>query len=121
MFLPQNEFTVFLILGLASFRLTRLIVFDKIMEPIRRPFFKEIEEKDEEGDVEIFLMPKEKGLLGWGGQLLSCFWCVGVWVSLLLVLLYIQHWFIGYVLILTLAVAAVGAIIEVIISRIMDI
>ncbi|MDQ7860281.1 DUF1360 domain-containing protein [Peribacillus frigoritolerans] len=27
-------------------------------------------------------MPKEKGLLGWIGQLLSCFWCVGVWVSL---------------------------------------
>ncbi|MGG0410551.1 DUF1360 domain-containing protein [Peribacillus simplex] len=121
MFPPQNEFTLFIILGLASFRLTRLIVFDKIMEPLRRPFFREIEEKNEEGDVEIFLMPKEKGLLGWFGQLLSCFWCVGVWVSLFLVFLYIQHWFISDVLILILAVAAVGAIIEVIISKIMDI
>ncbi|MEF2095108.1 DUF1360 domain-containing protein [Bacillus sp. CFBP9009] len=121
MFPPQSEFTLFIILGLASFRLTRLIVFDKIMEPLRSPFFKEIEEKNEEGIVEIFLMPKEKGLLGWIGQLLSCFWCVGVWVSLFLVFLYIQHWFIGDVLILILAVAAVGAIIEVVISKIMDI
>ncbi|MGE7761033.1 DUF1360 domain-containing protein [Peribacillus sp. NPDC097895] len=121
MFLPQNEFTLFLILGLASFRLTRLIVFDKIMEPLRRPFFNEIEEKNEAGDVEIYLLPKERGLLGWGGQLLSCFWCVGVWVSLFLVFLYLNRWFLGDVLILILAVAAVGAIIEVTISKIMGV
>lgn len=40
MFLSQHEFTLILLLGLASFRLTRLIVFDKIMEPLRRPFLK---------------------------------------------------------------------------------
>ncbi|AOH53944.1 sporulation protein [Peribacillus muralis] len=120
MFLPQNELTLFIILGLASFRLTRLIVFDKITEPLRRPFFKEIEEKNEEGEVEIYLMPKEKGLLGWGGQLLSCFWCVGVWVSIFLVFLHVQQWFVGDAVVLILAVAAVGAIIEVIISKIMD-
>ncbi|MDQ7860280.1 DUF1360 domain-containing protein [Peribacillus frigoritolerans] len=39
MFPPQSEFTLFIILGLASFRLTRLIVFDKIMEPLRSPLF----------------------------------------------------------------------------------
>ncbi|MGE7764148.1 DUF1360 domain-containing protein [Peribacillus sp. NPDC096540] len=121
MFLSQHEFTLVLLLGLASFRLTRLIVFDKIIEPLRRPFFKEIEEKNEKGDVEIYLIPKEKGLLGWFGQLLSCFWCVGIWVSLFLVLLYLQQLFIGEVLILILAVAAVGSILEVIISRILDI
>lgn len=121
MFLSQAEFTVVLLLGLASFRLTRLIVFDKITEPLRRPFFEEIEEKDEDGKVEVFLVPKEKGLRGWLGQLLSCFWCVGIWSSLFLVVLYLEHVFIGEILILILAVAAVGSIIEVIISRIMDI
>ena len=87
MFPPQNELTLFIILGLASFRLTRLIVFDKIMEPLRSPFFKEIEEKNEEGIVEIFLMPKEKGLLGWIGQ--EGHWKLGdwSWVSLFLVYL----------------------------------
>ncbi|MGE7602059.1 DUF1360 domain-containing protein [Peribacillus sp. NPDC097675] len=121
MFLSQSEFTIVLLLGLASFRLTRLIVFDKITEPLRRPFYKEIEEKNEEGISEIYLVPQEKGLRGWVGQLLSCFWCVGVWSSLFLVVLYLEHVFIGEVLILILAVAAVGSIIEVIISKIMDI
>lgn len=121
MILSQSEFTIVLLLGLASFRLTRLIVFDKITEPLRRPFFKEIEEKNEEGIPEIYLVPKEKGLSGWVGQLLSCFWCVGIWSSLFLVVLYQAHLFIGELLILILAVAAVGSIIEVIISKIMDI
>ena len=121
MFLSQSDLTIVLLLGLASFRLTRLIVFDKITEPLRRPFFKEIEEKGEDGMAEIYLVPREKGLSGWVGQLLSCFWCVGVWSSLFLVILYLEHVFIGHVLILVLAVAAVGSIIEVIISKIMDI
>ncbi|MEH7255563.1 DUF1360 domain-containing protein, partial [Neobacillus niacini] len=38
----------FILLALASFRLTRLIVFDKITEFIRQPFFDEIKEENEE-------------------------------------------------------------------------
>ena len=84
MILPKTELGILLVLGLAVFRLTRLIVFDKIMEPFRRPFFTEIEEKDEQGKVEIYLIPKEKGIRSWIGELLSCYWCTGFWVSLCL-------------------------------------
>ena len=42
MILPETEFGILLVLGLAVFRLTRLIVFDKIMEPFRRPFFQKL-------------------------------------------------------------------------------
>ena len=69
MFLPETELGILIVLGLAVFRLTRLIVFDKIMEPFRRPFFTEIEEKDESGKAEIYLIPKEKGIHSWIGEL----------------------------------------------------
>jgi len=47
------------LLVLASFRLTHLLVFDVITEPLRRP------------------------LLGrpFIGTLISCYWCTGIWVS----------------------------------------
>ena len=50
------------VLGLASFRLTRLMVFDKITGFIRNVFMKEIEETDEKGEKAIYLVPKS-GLL----------------------------------------------------------
>ncbi len=52
-----------LILALAAFRLTHLIVFDKIMEPLRRPFV----------GRRFF------------GTLVTCYWCAGVWVAGILV------------------------------------
>lgn len=119
MILPQTELGILLVLGLAAFRLTRLIVFDKIMEPFRRPFFSEIEEKDEQGKVEIYLIPKEKGIRRWIGELLSCYWCTGFWVSLGLTFLYLTHSTVGDIFILIFAVATVGSLIEVIVSKIL--
>jgi Protein of unknown function (DUF1360) len=117
MLLSQIEFGTFLLLGLAAFRLTRLIVFDQIMAPLRRPFFTEIEEKDEEGKTEIYIIPKEKGLRHWIGELLSCYWCTGVWVSVCLTFLYTLQSQVGEFLILLLAVAAIGSLIEVLVSK----
>lgn len=117
---PETELGILLVLGLAAFRLTRLIVFDKIMEPFRRPFFSEIEEKDvETGQVEIYLIPKEKGIRGWIGELLSCYWCTGFWVSLCLTFFYLTHTKIGEIFIFIFAVAAVGSLIEVIVSKVL--
>lgn len=50
------------VLILASFRLTHLVVFDTIAEPLRRAV------KD----------------LPFLGAMMECYWCAGVWVSLLL-------------------------------------
>ena len=119
MILPETEFGILLVLGLAVFRLTRLIVFDKIMEPFRRPFFSEIEEKDELGKVEIYLIPKEKGIRNWIGELLSCYWCTGFWVSVGLTFLYMTHSVVGEMIIFIFAIAAIGSLIEVIVSKIL--
>lgn len=107
------------VMGLASFRLTRLIVYDKITAFIRAPFFDEIEEKDENGLTEIYLVPKKKGLQSWIGELLSCYWCTGFWASLFLFGLYLYEPVIGQFLILLLAVAAIGSILEVIVGKLL--
>lgn len=119
MILPENEFGILLVVGLAVFRLTRLIVFDKIMEPFRSPFFTEKEETDESGKVEIYLIPKEKGIMRWMGELISCYWCTGFWVSLFVTFLYMTHSMFGDVFIFILAVAAIGSLIEVLVSKVL--
>ena len=57
------------VLGLASFRLTRLMVFDKITGFIRNSFIKEIEEIDEKGEKAIYLVPKSGLVRGFIGDL----------------------------------------------------
>lgn len=109
---------VIIIIGLASFRLTRLFLYDKIMEFVRAPFFEEVTELDENGVEEIYLVPKKSGLRNWIGQLLSCYWCTGIWISAFLICGYYFIPEIGVPLIMLLAVAAIGSIIETIIGRI---
>lgn len=106
----------FFLIGLATFRLTRLIVFDKITEMLRMPFFDEVEEVNPAGDKEVYLVPKQGKFKRWIGELLSCYWCTGIWVSLFLVFLYSFYPIIAEPFIVILAVAAIGAIIETIIS-----
>lgn len=64
-----------IIMGLAVFRLTHLIVFDKITEFIRSPFFNEITEADENGLEEVYLVPKEGESEGLSE---SCYHATGV-------------------------------------------
>lgn len=99
-----------MILILASFRLTHLIVYDEITSFLRSPFLQEFYESDERGELVRHLEIKGKGLRHWIGSLLTCHWCVGVWSSALIVLLY---WLLPSVfpLILLLAVAGGAAII----------
>lgn len=90
------------ILILASFRLTHLIVFDSITEFIRKPFL------DESGQ-EIII--KGTGIRHFMGKLLSCYWCTGIWSSILVVLLYV-YVPVTYPVFLILAVAGAAAFIE---------
>ncbi|MFA9556947.1 DUF1360 domain-containing protein [Evansella sp. AB-rgal1] len=77
-----------IILILATFRLTRLIVFDEITTFIRNPFLKITYEKNDEGDLLETVEIRRGGLHYWIGMLLSCHWCVGIWASLVVVLIY---------------------------------
>jgi len=103
-------------LAIASFRLTRLIVYDKITEFLRKPFFDEVTEPDENGEEIVYLIPKKKGFRKWMGELLSCHWCTGIWVSAFLFGFLYLYPFIAEPFILILAVAGIAAIIETIIG-----
>lgn len=78
------------VLMLASFRLTHLVVYDSILDPLRAPL----------ADRPFW------------GDLIACYWCAGFWVSLLL--------FVGHMLwpgifqpvLLVLAIAGGAALLE---------
>jgi len=105
-----------LILVFASFRLTRLIVFDKITEMIRAPFFDEVEEINANGEIEHFYLPKKKGIKKFIGELLGCYWCTGIWAAAGVVVMYYAFPLIGGLIVLILAIAGLAAIIEVVVQ-----
>lgn len=106
-----NGFEFFLLI-LASFRLTRLIVFDKIFRFVRSPFLEVSERKDQEGNVIEHVEAKGNGLRKLIGELLSCYWCFGIWSSLFLYGGFVLISPIFYPLIIVLAVAGAASVIE---------
>jgi hypothetical protein len=110
----------FILLGLAGFRLTRLIVFDKIAMFIRRPFMEEREETNENGEFETYIVIKGKGLKKWLGELLSCYWCTGVWVTGALFLLITFYPVIGKPVIIIFAAAGMAGILESAVTKLME-
>lgn len=107
------------LLAIAAFRLTRLLVFDKITEFLRRPFLEEVSEREENGEETVYLVPKGKGFRKWMGELLNCYWCTGIWVSAFLLGAFYYFPSVSVPIILILAVAGIASIIETIISYIM--
>ncbi|MBY0120999.1 DUF1360 domain-containing protein [Bacillus sp. S/N-304-OC-R1] len=116
----ELSFMELLVLALASFRLTRLIVYDKITEKIRSPFFDELEEENDDGEKEVYLIPKKGGIRGFIGELLSCYWCTGIWTSIFLCIIYIFYSSKSVPIIVILAVAGLAAIIETILQKILN-
>lgn len=112
----EITFLELLILGLSSFRLTRLFVFDKITGFIRDFFIDEIEELDETGQKEIYLVPKQGFVRRFIGELLSCYWCTGVWSSIVLVAFYLLFPPVAVPVLLVLSVSGLAAIIETVIQ-----
>jgi len=110
-------FLELIVLGLATFRFTRLLVFDKITAFIRNAFIMEIEDIDENGEKAIYLVAKSGMIRGFIGELLSCYWCTGIWSSIILYVLYVTAPVIAVPIIVVLAISGLGAIIETIIQR----
>ncbi|MED4403236.1 DUF1360 domain-containing protein [Metabacillus fastidiosus] len=113
-------FLYLIIFSLAVFRLTRLFVFDKITEFIRRPFHNEVEEMNENGNVETYIEIKGNGLRAWIGELLSCYWCTGVWCSAFLYGIWLIWPSITEPLLIILAVAGAAGMIETIVTKLLD-
>nr|WP_272495660.1 DUF1360 domain-containing protein [Bacillus pinisoli] len=107
-------------LSLASFRLTHLLVFDNITSFLRRPFHEEIKETEEDGSTSTYIVVKGKGLRRWIGELLSCYWCTGIWCA---AFFYIAWWIwpVGTEpLVMIMAIAGLAAIVESIVLKITD-
>lgn len=102
----------FMLIILATFRLTRLLVYDKIMEFFRDWFCKIEERKNLDGTTELVRTKYERGPLRTVSDLLDCPWCTSLWFSLFVTFFYFLHplfWFV----ILVLAVAGVAAVVQV--------
>jgi hypothetical protein len=110
----------FLILFLASFRLTRLIVYDTITSFIRKPFHEIVEEQLPDGSMQTFLKVKGTGLKYWIGELLSCYWCTGIWSSAFLYLGYLVLSSIFTPIIFILAIAGCAALMEVVVEKLLS-
>lgn len=107
----------FLLMTLAVFRLTRLIVYDKITDFIRKPFHEIVEETEADGTISSYIEIKGSGLKYWLGYLLSCYWCVGIWCSVIIIAAYYLSPIYSSVVIFILAVAALAALIEAVFQR----
>lgn len=73
-----------ILIGFATFRLGRMIAYDRIMDPVRAPFTRVVDDNSGEGKT---IAPKGKGARQALGQLISCPTCIGTWVAAFLVLM----------------------------------
>lgn len=78
-----NWFTLF-ILALGTYRLTDIIVYEKVSEPFRMLFMKEVVHGDKKE-----IRPYITGFRGFLAILLNCNSCTGVWVAMLTVYAFI--------------------------------
>jgi hypothetical protein len=102
----ELSWITYLMLILASYRLTHLIVFDKITEFIRKPFMTKKEIKTEQG-IELKDVPKNMF-----GYLLNCYWCAGVWSAILIGGGYLLCPKVASVIVLILSIAGGQCILE---------
>ena len=100
----------FLLITLATFRLTRLFVYDKITLWLRDLFIEKIETSTE-GVIFVERVGFVNGPRRTISDLLNCPWCISVWFALLITFFYFLSplaWF----FILVLALSGVGALLQ---------
>jgi len=81
---PQPTFFDFVLLGLATARLSRLITRDKITLPLRAP----LTASAAEGEQQPGIRPRGSGLVRAAGELVTCPRCAAVWAASGLTLTY---------------------------------
>jgi hypothetical protein len=99
-----------LLMSLAAFRITRLLVYDKITRWFRELFAqKRSFEKDGHAWVEI--VPYQRGFRATVYDLLGCPWCIGFWSAIVIAFCYFMFswaWFV----IFFLALAGAGSLVQ---------
>lgn len=97
---------------LASFRLTRLFVYDHIMQFVRDWFLDKRETRDERGVLVLALVPPVRGPKKTLWHLSNCAWCAGLWFSMLVSFFYFLTplaWFPIFVL----AIAGIATFVQI--------
>lgn len=84
----ELELLDIVLIGIATFRLGRMIAFDRIMDPLRAPFSKVVDDNSGEGKT---VVPRGSGFRQALGQLIVCPTCVGTWVAAVLVALILMY------------------------------
>lgn len=114
----------FIVLSLAAFRMTRLLVADYIMLWLRDMCVNVKEETSPE--TGLLCVVREKPLKGARllfANLLGCPWCVGVWMAFLVIVMYIgvvlDVFPMGRVIIYIFAIAGAASLIQTIVSGLM--
>ena len=99
-----------LLMAFATFRITRLVVYDKITRWFRELFVKRrVYEKDGSSWVEI--IPYGRGFRHTIYDLLQCPWCIGIWSALIVVFFYfVFPW--AWSVIFFLALAGAGTLLQ---------
>lgn len=103
----------FIVLCLASYRLTHLLVFDTIFIPIRSLFVLRFFEMDySTREYKSFFQLRGGRIRHFIGKILLCFWCCGVWSAAAITLLYAWQPDITIWGMYILAIAAVQSLLE---------
>ncbi len=100
LYISQLSVFDFIILSLATYRLTRLLIYDKVLNFIRD---------------KIVQSTSEKGWIKSSQYFLTCPWCAGVWMSLFITSLYLYH-DLGKFLAYILAISGVASFIHITIT-----
>lgn len=99
-----------LLMAFAAFRITRLVVYDKIMRWFRELFVKR-REFERDGRTWVEIEPHPRGFFATVHDLLGCPWCIGFWSALIIAFVYFMYpwaWFV----IFFLALAGAGSLIQ---------
>lgn len=100
-----------ILIGLASARLTDIISTDEVMAWLREPFI-QLEETEIAGrEVEI-REGKGDGFRKVIGDLLSCPWCIGVWIAAGLSYAYFLFPRVVWLFVLIMAIAEISSILQ---------
>lgn len=100
----------FVLIILATFRLTRLFVYDTVAQFIR-DWFLDKTEREENGEVFVVREKPKGGVKRALADLMSCPWCFGLQAAILVVFFYFLTP-ITWIIVLMLAVAGVATLIQ---------
>lgn len=101
----------FALVALATFRLTRLFVYDKVTRWVRDLFMQKREIEGSPGELLIVRGKYPSGPLRTLGDLFGCPWCFGVWAAFVVTFFFFLTPFAWYP-ILFLAIAGIATLLQ---------